>query len=548
MADSRIEQLTKQGNDLFQKKLAIDQLWQEIADNFYPERADFTTTRNLGADFASNLVTSYPVLCRRDLGNAFSAMLRPVDREWFSIHTGREDKETNADKRWLEWATGVQRRAMYDRATGFVRATKEADNDFAAFGQCVLTGELNRDRNGLLYRSWHLRDVAWCEGEDGRPDEVHRRWKPSAAILDKVFRGKVSQKVKDLLKKNPYATVDVRHVVIPAERYEAPAGKRWNTQYVSIFFEADGGFVNEEVGSHNLIYIIPRWQTVSGSQYAYSPAAVAALPDARLIQSMTLTLLEAGEKAVNPPLIATQDVVRSDMQQFAGGVTWVDSEYDERLGEALRPMTIDTRGIPMGFDMREDVKQMISQAFFLNRISMPPVGGKEMTAYEVGQRVQEYIRNALPLFEPMEMDYNGAICEHTFDLLLRGGAFGNPDDMPRTLSNADIRFRFESPLHQAIEKQKGQTWMEAKAVLADAVALDPSCQNMLDARTALRDVLSGIGTPSKWVRSEQDMADLDEQVRERQQTQELLAIMQQGGAAAKAIGEGAQAIGLSGAA
>jgi hypothetical protein len=40
-----------------------------------------------------------------------------------------------------------------------------------------------------------------------------------------------------------------------------------------------------------------------------------------------------------------------------------------------------------------------------------------MTAYEVGQRIQEYIRGALPLFEPMEMEYNGALCERTFEIL-----------------------------------------------------------------------------------------------------------------------------------
>jgi hypothetical protein len=36
-----------------------------------------------------------------------------------------------------------------------------------------------------------------------------------------------------------------------------------------------------------------------------------------------------------------------------------------------------------------------------------------MTAYEVGQRVQEYIRNALPIFEPMEMEYNAALCDES---------------------------------------------------------------------------------------------------------------------------------------
>jgi hypothetical protein len=59
----------------------------------------------------------------------------------------------------------------------------------------------------------------------------------------------------------------------------------------------------DEPASWSLIYVIPRWQTVSGSQYAYSPATVAALPDARLIQAMTLTFFEAGEKATNPPMV-----------------------------------------------------------------------------------------------------------------------------------------------------------------------------------------------------------------------------------------------------
>jgi hypothetical protein len=80
-------------------------------------------------------------------------------------------------------------------------------------------------------------------------------------------------------------------------------------------------------------YIIPRWEKPGHTQFAYSPAAVAALADARLIQAMTLTLLEAGEKITNPPMIATQEAVSSDIDIAPGGVTWVDIEYDERLGK-----------------------------------------------------------------------------------------------------------------------------------------------------------------------------------------------------------------------
>jgi hypothetical protein len=75
--------------------------------------------------------------------------------------------------------------------------------------------------------------------------------------------------------------------------------------------------------------------TVSGSAYAYSPATVVALPDARLLQQITLTLLEAGQKAVDPPWKATSEAIQGGVNSFAGGITWVDPEYDERGARRL---------------------------------------------------------------------------------------------------------------------------------------------------------------------------------------------------------------------
>src|SRR5687768_6645172 len=92
----------------FSKRYPLMSLWQETADNFFVERADFTTSRNLGADFGSHLMSSYPLIVRRDLGNAFETMLRPKGKEWF--HMGVEDEDSRGDndaKRWLEWIAGI---------------------------------------------------------------------------------------------------------------------------------------------------------------------------------------------------------------------------------------------------------------------------------------------------------------------------------------------------------------------------------------------------------------------------------------------------------
>lgn len=537
-----VKELYGIANNLFAKRMPLVSLWQEISDNFYPERADFTLRRSIGTDFASNLMSSYPVMCRRDLGNQFGTMLRPTAKPWFHLQRRFVEKEDNEAKRFLEHFETVMRRAMYDPISMFTRATKEGDHDFAAFGQCVLSVEVNNDSGygqHLLYRCWHLRDVAWQENESGRVGCVFRKWKTSVKTICQIFQGKgksVHKHLTDINKKAPFEEFEIMHMVVDAEMFddEAKGRPRW-----SIWYDFTNDQIMEATPIWGKYYVVPRWQTVSNSQYSYSPATVAALPDARLIQAMTFTLLEAGEKATSPPMVATVDAVRSDVNLFAGGITWVDQEYDERLGDALRPITQDFRGFQFGVQMVQDTRGMIRDAFYLNTLIMPQ-RTQEMTAYEVGQRVQEYIRNALPIFEPLESEYNAAVCEESFELLVRNNVLGNPQDWPKQLRGADVEFTFESPLHDAIDQQKGHKILEVKALLADAIALDPTTAFVVDATTALREALEGIQTPATWMRSPEDAEAMAKKQEQQAQQAQMLAGMEQ---ASKVAGNlaGAQA-------
>lgn len=547
--DERARDLIAHGDQLFSDRLPLLSLFQEIADHMYPERADFTVLRPMGLDFASILSTSFPVLCRRDLGNIFGSMLRPSDKEWAHASILRDDKLDDQGKKWLEHSNAIQRRAMYDPASQFVRATKEGDNDFSAFGQCVLSAEMARSRDRLLYRDWHLRDVVWSEDVDGAIGHVHRKWKPSYRDAVSLFRNsphatlhpKMIEMGTDSKKK--WTKCEIRHIRVPMEDWEPPTGKRNpDMPWVLKFIDVDNQHIIEEVPTHNRYYIIPRWLTVSGFQYAYSPAAVAALPDARLIQAMTLTMQEMGEKAVSPPMVTPGDVIRSDVNIFAGGITTYDAEYDERLGEVLRPINMGNQGgFNFGMELRNDVKEMIKEAFYLNKIALPQIG-KEMTAFEVGQRVTEYVRQALPLFEPMETEYNGALCEATFDLMFRNGAFGSYKDIPQSVRGQDIQFKFESPLHSLLEQQKVSAFQNSRALIAEAMAVDHGAVNILDWRKALRDALEGGGTPAGWMRSDGAMVDLDKLAAQQAQMQQVLQTMSSGADVAKKIGDAGQSL------
>jgi hypothetical protein len=246
-----------------------------------------------------------------------------------------------------------------------------------------------------------------------------------------------------------------------------------------------------------------------------------------MLQQMTLTLMEAGQKAVDPPMLAVGDAIQGGVNLFAGGITYVDAEYDEKTGEALRPLPIDKTGFQWGDAREAKVRELIQEAFYLNQIQLPELKG-DMTAFETQKRVEEYIRRALPLFEPMETEYNGALCDKTFDLLLRNGAFGDGWNMPPALGGQKVRFTFESPLQAAQTRANSQAFMQTAQLLQTAAGLDPMVVHDVDFDRAFRDAAEGAGAPAAWFLDENVAAQKKAEAQQAQAQQaEQQALMQQ---------------------
>lgn len=534
-----IKELKDLGGQLFNKRQGLLSFWQHTAENFYPERADFTVTRNSGDDFAKDVMSSYPMRARRDLGNLFGTMLKKTE---FKMRTNKKDREDTLARQWLDRATKIQVAAMTDRVANLARATKEGDHDVAAFGQCVITTELNMQQNALLYRCWHLRDVAWMENIEGKITTVYRKWKPTVSQLCKTFPKTVNSRVRDKLEKNPYDEVNVWHCVMPTEDYSGLHGAKPIRQpFVSIFIDVDNDAELECVGSVIQPYTIPRWQTVTGSQYAASPAVTASISDARAMQIMMQTILEAGEKAVNPPMIGYPQALRSDLQIFAGGFTAVDREYDDRTGAAIKPLEQGKYGIPIGLEILDRTQREISEAWFLNKLNLPPQG-TEMTAYEASERVKEFVRNAMPLIQPLEAEYPAAICENTFVLLMANGVFGSVQEIPESIQGADVMFVFESPLTEAEDRIKSGKLVEFVNIIKTTAEIDPDAAIVLDVKKAVRD--TGLGSvPAEWLRTESDIEQITAQRQAMQEKQTAMAMAQQQAMTTKTEGEAMKAEG-----
>lgn len=541
--DSRARGVLKMGDDLFGRKESVDSLWQEIALNFYPERADFTSKRNEGEEYADHLFSSFPVLARRELGNLLSASLRPRAQKWFSIHVMDEElDEQSAERQFLEFMSDIQWRAMYESGAGFVRATKQADHDFAAFGNAVIKFGPNVNGDGLLFRNYHLRDNAWSENAEGKIDVNHRNWNPTARQLMRHWPDKVSSEVRKAASKDPEKEFPVRHAVLPSRLYEFKSSNGRQFPFVSLYVERESETVLEEVGLNYFCYVIPRWQTVSGSPFGRSMATSIALPDGRTMQAVVRTLREAGEKYVDPPMIAVADAIRSDYALYAGGVTTADIEYDERLGEVLRPVTQDSRSMPIGFEVAQALKEDVRSGFFLDKIQLPEAGNTDMTAFEVRRRIEEHIRGAAPIFEPIEEEYNDPLLEGTFQVLRDHGAFPL-DEMPESLQGADIRFSFRSPLADMADQNEAEMYLDGlNRILLPAAQVDPAQLEQANLTQSTHDALKAVGWKAKWMNNPEAVEQKRQQLERARQMAQGAEALQTAGEIAEQGGKGIDAL------
>lgn len=544
MADQQGKDLMAMDSRMFSAKESIDSLHQEIAEFFYCERADFTTKISYGSDFASHLTDFYPTLVRRELGDQIGAMVRPADRQWFKSTTSNKDIARRRDaSEFLEFMTRVNWAILYSPDSGFRRAAKEADHDWATFGMSWKQVSYNKKRDNLLFRCHHPKKMAGCEGPDGRVNHVHRKEDMKAHTMAYWFgEAKLPQSAKDALKKKDYEReFKVRHIFVPLDKYDPyrkfPKGAQWADIYVT-----EDGHILQEQPAFTFDYIVPRWATISGHFYAFSPATIIALPQARMIQRMMMTLIEAGEKRVDPPLVATEDVINSAIDISSGGITYIDSEYDERLGAALRPLDLG-KDVGLGENLIADARRLLADAFYINKLNLPQDRSK--TAYETSQLVQEYIRNALPLFEPIEDEDALRTLDLVSEKVMRAGGYGAVDrngipvDMPEALLGQNITQEFNSTLKEARDRQVINGFHESAALIATAAQIDPGVTADVDVRKSFRDAFGAVpGGYADWL-NDQEAADTQRAQMQKQQAQQ--AALAQTGVVADVAGRAGQA-------
>lgn len=495
-------------------------LWQELSEVYLPGRGHFTERRIKGERDNEELYDSTPRRAARELAAAIDGLIKPKTSNWFQPYIEDEDLSANFEvKRYLDLVQDRMWRAIYRTEARFIQRSCEVDSNLVVHGWGVLWTTENRARNGLLFKSFHNANVAFDENADGNIDTIGVCENLTARqIVAKYGEKNVSPKILECLRdKNSQTQMkkwEIVNLVLPNYDTIGEGFGFRKMPFQSVIFDPENEFIMDEGGFNEFPASVPRWDTEAGGCYPRSPAMVA-LPDALTLQAISRTLLIAGERAADPPLMVPSDAFLSPIRTFPGGLSVFDvqSIADGGLNSPVFPLPT-SNNIPVGREMQADYRFQVEAAFYRDVMKIPEGAP---TATEVLERKEEFVRALGPIFGRLEADYVGSLIKRVFRIMERAGAF---PDKPMALQGQEIAFRYQSPLQQARKAIDVAGLNRTLEITAPLVATQPQMLDYIDTDAIMNDSPEWSGIPSKWIKTQDDI-DEARSARAEQEAQQM---------------------------
>lgn len=540
-SDKLVQNVVDRFNSMKRERSVWDDHFERLAELFLPRAMGFVSQRQEGERRNDERYDSVPMLAARGLATAIDGLLKPKADRWFSIR-GQDEalNEMDVAKQWFRDTEDRMFATIYARRARFQQATGETDQDLVVLGTACLFIGLAADQRSLLFKAMPMANTFVGRNGEGQIDHIIVRQRMSARQAAARFgESNIGARAQEALR-GPGAKPDEMftyiHAVLPRDDRDARRIDFLNMPFAQVWIELESEHRIAEGGFQEFPYAVPVWESAAGETYGRS-AAMLALADANTAQAMAKTLLAAAQTVVDPPLAIAQEAVPF-ARMFPGGQTFYDVEVARQLGRIpIEP--INTGGnIPVGREMQNDTRDQIWAAFFRNVLNLP-TDGPQMTATEVIERKQEFIRTIGPVFGRLESDYIGVIVDRVYNLMARAGAFAEP---PEEIAEAPIEFEYRSPIERARKEIEAASAARAAELLAPYAEADPTVLDNVNRDKLTRDIFEGVGAPPDWLLSPDRVQSLREQRAQAQQAQQqaeqaqqIAEIVKQGSEAGKNI-------------
>lgn len=533
------------------ERTTVREIWQNIEEYVIPYRGRFykeELSEHTIEWYKRQIFDSTAVEAASTLAASIHGALTSFTSQWFALAwQDRELMEDHESKIWLEQVTEITYRAL--EQSDFPLEISETYLDLVGFGSSLLTQEERMHHSkfdGLDFSSIPMKHAFFQLDTDGRVLYFFRRlwWKP-VEILDKFGDG-TPDDIKELAS-NANDTTEKKEVVFavfPREGYKdmttdskmAPEKRPYGSVY---FMHNDGHQLAPEGGYYEMPAYLSRWRKTNDSMWGNSPAMLV-MSDIKTLNDLVELTLSQLAKTVDPPSFVTERGLLSDLDLEPAGLSVLRSKEDFWQYESSARFEPGELRI-------ERLQAAIRRAFLVDQLELKE--SPAMSATEANIRYELMQRLLGPTLGRLKSDLFDPLIERTVRILNRNGQF--PPAPPLVAQKkAQFDIEYTGPLAKAQRSQTAlamQEWAMSVTELASQLGQTSpeNAQEILataDWDAFVSELADIKGVPPSVLTNKQKRI-MDKQKREAaaDQAGQSAELLNQG-EAAKALGEGAQAV------
>tara|TARA_R100001594_G_scaffold63070_2_gene97491 strand:+ start:97 stop:1692 length:1596 start_codon:yes stop_codon:yes gene_type:complete len=504
--------------------------YQELADYMLPRKADIVKKRSRG-EKKMELIFDGTALQSVDLlSSSLHGMLTSGASAWF--HLTMKDEELGRDEevqRWLEDSSQRMMRAF--TMSNFETEVHEMYVDLVVFGTGCMFVEM--ENNTLRFSTRHVSEFYVAEDQYGIVDTVFRKYELSARQAVQRFGiDNVGTFIQRTFKTKPDEEVTILHAVMPRKDRDPSKKDNKNMPFASMYICMETKMIIAESGFQELPYVVPRFLKATGEVMGRSPAMVA-LPDVKMLNLMSKTIIQAAQKMIDPPLLVPDDGFLLPIRTQPGGLNF----YRSGSRDTITPLNTGAN-IPIGLQMEEQRRQAIRAAFFVDQLLSGTT--PNMTATEVIQRQEERMRVIGPVLGRLMNEMLRPLIDRAFALMLRAEMLSIP---PEVLQGVDVDIEYVSPLARAQKSSSVNGVIRALEILMPLAQSLPVGDH-INPDGLVNYLTESLGVPKKVLKPQ---SAIDEEREERAAMQQMQMDRQMEQEDVATVGQAAQAVRMVGA-
>jgi hypothetical protein len=507
--------------------------WREIAERVLPRENWFQTANKTPGDKRQEKVfDATAILALERFAAAMESMLTPRTMKWHKLAVKNpelaEDQQIQA---YLDEVTNILFRVRYSPKANFASQVHENYMSLGAFG----SGAIFIDDIvgfGIRYKSIHLSEVFFSENHVGIVDKVHRKFELTARqAIEKWGADKISEKIRSAAENNPEQKFEFLHCVKPNQDRQPGRRDYRGMPFISYYICLTSHMILSESGYNSFPYAISRYVTAPKEVYGRSPA-MTVLPDIKMLNEMSKTVIRAAHKIVDPPLLLQEDGVLQAFNTRPGALNY--GGVDDQGRQVVQPLQTGAR-VDINMEMMEQRRRVINDAFLITLFQIL-VETPNMTATEAMLRAQEKGALLAPTMGRQQSEMLGPLIERELDILGRAGVL---PPMPEALVElgGDVDIEYVSPLNRSQRAEEGVAILRTLESIAPLAQIDPSVMMRFNPDQIVKELAEINGVPAKILRSDEEIEAMKQEQNQQAEAQALLQAAPVAANSAKTLAE-----------